>query len=152
DLRFNSAINVARDGRLGDRGVNSDNNDFAPRLGIAWSPSDKWTIRAGAGVFYVQDIADIYLDASRNTAGSRINNADVNVPNVTLDNAFANTGSVVTISTPKALGIQVDRRTPYSIQFSLNVQRQLNKDTVLEAGYLGSEGHKLWSWFPFNEP
>jgi hypothetical protein len=56
------------------------------------------------------------------------------------------------ISTPKILGIEVGRRTPYSIQFSFNVQRQLTKDTVLEAGYLGSESHKLWSWQPINEP
>ena len=150
-LRFNPAINVARDGRLGDRGVYSDNKNFAPRLGIAWSPADRWTIRAGAGIFYVQDIANIYLDASRNTAGSLISAANVNIPNVTFNNAFGAAGNLI-ISTPKALGIEVHRRTPYSIQFSFNVQRQLTRDTVLEAGYLGSESHHLWSWDPFNEP
>src|SRR5262249_36263662 len=42
-LRFSPDIKVARDGRLGDRLVERDNNDFAPRLGIAWSPSSRWT-------------------------------------------------------------------------------------------------------------
>ena len=49
-FRYDPAINVARDGRLGDRGSHRDNNDFAPRLGIAWSPTDRLTVRAGAGV------------------------------------------------------------------------------------------------------
>ena len=54
-LRFNPAIQFVRDGRLGERLMQSDYNDFAPRLGMAWSPSNRWSIRAGAGVFYVQD-------------------------------------------------------------------------------------------------
>ncbi len=148
-FRYDPAINVARDGRLGDRGIYADNNDFAPRLGIAWSPSDKWTIRAGAGVFYVQDISSFYLDSVRaNTGGSRISTTNVSFPNVTFNTAFVNP----LVSTPKILGIQVNRRTPYSLQYSFNVQRQLTKDTVLEVGYLGSEAHKLMSWQPFNEP
>jgi outer membrane receptor protein involved in Fe transport len=36
-LRFNSAIQVARDGRMGSRTVQTDYNDFAPRLGLARS-------------------------------------------------------------------------------------------------------------------
>src|SRR5262249_16604509 len=102
-IRYNAAINVARDGRLGDRGIYADNNDFAPRLGIAWSPSDKWTIRAGAGVFYVQDVANIYLDATRILAGQRAGNSDTNFPNLTLNQPFLSSGSVVTVSTPKLL-------------------------------------------------
>jgi len=35
--------------------VNRDNNDFAPRIGIAWSPNPKWVLRTGAGAFYNQD-------------------------------------------------------------------------------------------------
>jgi len=51
-FRFNPAIRVARDGRLGRVGVFPDRNDFAPRLGIAWSPTSRWTVRGGGGVFY----------------------------------------------------------------------------------------------------
>src|SRR5581483_11285779 len=41
-LRFNPAIQVARDGRLGERLVDDDRNDFAPRFGLAWSPTSRW--------------------------------------------------------------------------------------------------------------
>src|SRR5262249_11133184 len=74
-------------------------------------------------------------------------------PNVTFENPFGvAAGSAVTISARKVLGLDVNRRTPYNIQYTLNIQRQLSSNTVLEAGYLGSESHKLQSWDPFNEP
>jgi outer membrane receptor protein involved in Fe transport len=41
--RFDPAICVARDGRLGDRLIKPDTNDFAPRIGVVWSPSPKTT-------------------------------------------------------------------------------------------------------------
>jgi len=105
-------------------------------------------------VFYVQDISDIDLDVSRNIAGTRVTMGNTSFPNLTLDNPFGaqNTNALVTVSTPKILGIQVHKRTPYNIQFLLNVQRQLSKDTMLEVGYLGSESHKLESWEPINQP
>ncbi|HEX4759010.1 MAG TPA: hypothetical protein VH308_13550, partial [Terracidiphilus sp.] len=45
--------------------VNSDYKDFAPRLGVAWSPTDKWTVRVGAGVFYTQDTGNPVFDMAR---------------------------------------------------------------------------------------
>src|SRR5262249_43486465 len=78
DMRFNPAIKIARDGRLGDRLVTRDNNDFAPRLGIAWSPLNRWTVRTGAGIFYSQDSGNVRFDMARNLAGRRsdITNGD----------------------------------------------------------------------------
>ena len=49
--------------------VNPDNNNFAPRLGLSYSPSNRWTIRAGGGIFYVQDTANPTFDMARNQAG-----------------------------------------------------------------------------------
>ena len=42
----------AGDQYLGRALVHRDNNDFAPRLGFAYSPTDRWTFRTGFGVFY----------------------------------------------------------------------------------------------------
>jgi hypothetical protein len=38
-------------------------NDFAPRIGLAYSPSPEWALRAGFGVFF-----DRYLLAAVNRA------------------------------------------------------------------------------------
>jgi hypothetical protein len=42
-------------------------------------------------------------------------------------------------------------KTPYVISFSGSVQRELNKDTVLEVGYVGNRGHQLLRQFNVNE-
>ena len=43
ETRFDPAICVARDGRLGDRLIENDKTNFAPRIGVVWSPSPKTT-------------------------------------------------------------------------------------------------------------
>ncbi len=50
-FRFRGPVQLARDGRLGDRLMNSDLNNWAPRIGIAYSPSAQWSFRTGFGVF-----------------------------------------------------------------------------------------------------
>src|SRR5215831_2204096 len=43
--------------------------NFAPRVGISYGLGDKTVIRAGAGVFYAQDVANsMYFDLTRNIA------------------------------------------------------------------------------------
>lgn len=43
--------------------------NFAPRLGISYSPTSKTVIRTGYGIFYTQDIGNAYFDMARNIAG-----------------------------------------------------------------------------------
>jgi outer membrane receptor protein involved in Fe transport len=46
-IRFNPNLPVQRsDTLLGSRLVGASYTNFAPRLGIAWSPSQKWTVRS----------------------------------------------------------------------------------------------------------
>jgi len=33
-------------------GFSQDKNNFSPRVGLAWNPSDKWVFRAGYGIFF----------------------------------------------------------------------------------------------------
>jgi len=151
-FRFNPAIQVARDGRLGSRGVFSDRNDFAPRLGIAWSPTSKWTVRTGVGAFFSQDTSAPVLDPARNLAGFRSEQASPDIPNLTWASPFVGLGQSVQVNTPSVLANDPQRRTPYTIQYLLNVQRELARDTVVEVGYLGSISRKLQQFHNFNSP
>ena len=47
NVRYNPRIQVARSNLYGGRLIQPDKLDFAPRLGIAYSPSTKWTMRTG---------------------------------------------------------------------------------------------------------
>jgi hypothetical protein len=58
----------------------------------------------------------------------------------------------VCITSPFVLGNDYHRRTPYVEQYELNIQRQLGKNTALEIGYLGTQGHRLERIQYFNQP
>src|SRR5262249_44134281 len=57
-FRFRPTVQIARDGRLPRALVQTDYNDFAPRIGLSYSPGPKWSIRTGFGAFYAQDIGN----------------------------------------------------------------------------------------------
>lgn len=43
---------------------NADRKEFAPRVGVAWSPRDKWSIRASYGIFDAPRDAENYTDGA----------------------------------------------------------------------------------------
>ncbi|MBL8213348.1 MAG: TonB-dependent receptor [Bryobacterales bacterium] len=140
------------DGSLGNRLVGIDKNDWAPRLGISWSPTAKWVLRAGAGVFYSQDTGNPRFDMARNLAGRLRDNSNQQLPNLTWSNALASVaGGVANVPRPYTFANPYDRRTPYTQQWMLNVQRELPSNMVLEVGYLGSVSHRLESLRAVNE-
>jgi hypothetical protein len=63
---------------------------------------------------------------------------------MTWSNALASTaGALAQVPTPYSFANKYDRRTPYTLQYLLNVQRDLGQGFVVEAGYLGSVSHHL---------
>jgi len=154
-FRFDPAVKVARDGRLGDRLVADDKTNFAPRLGIAWNPNSKWVVRTGGGMFYAQDTSNPRFDMARNLAGRR---RDIGTPaiidltwNVPFRGLGAGPNGTDLVPQPYGLANIYNRRTPYSIQYLLNVQRELGGNTALEIGYIGSVSRRLESLRAFNE-
>jgi hypothetical protein len=62
-------LTQAGDQYMGHSLVNPNNDNFAPRLGLSYRPTNRWTIRTGIGAFFVQDIGNDVFDMSRNLAG-----------------------------------------------------------------------------------
>jgi hypothetical protein len=156
---FDPSVIVGRDGRLGDRLIATDHKNFAPRLGIAWSPTSKWTLRAGAGLFYVQDQGNPRFDMGRTIAGRKRDIATGN--ELTFEHPFLSSGTnpcnvpsppFICISTPQIFANMYRRRTPYVELFELNIQHQLSANTVAEIGYLGTFGHQLERLYYLNQP
>jgi hypothetical protein len=159
-LRFAPNIQVARDGRLGDRLVFDDKKNFAPRFGWAWTPSDRWSFRAGTGIFYMQDTGNPRFDMARNLSGRRRDNTLLLTPDLTWDVPFRGVGTandcgvappLVCLTNVYVLGNMPDRKTPYMWQYLFNVQRELGSSMALEVGYLGSRSYRLERMFDWNE-
>ncbi len=158
NIRFNPAIKTARDGSLGNRLIGDDKLNFAPRAGWAWTPSDRTSIRAGVGMFYMQDTGNPRFDMARNAAGRRQDTSD-QFFNQTWNAPFVGSGTnpcgiqppLVCISNHYTLGNEFDRTTPRMVQYLFNVQRELGPNAALEVGYLGSRSSHLERMFDRNE-
>ncbi len=145
------AIQTRRDGKLGNSLVQTDNKNFAPRLGISWSPNSKWVVRTGAGIFYSQDTGNPRFDMARNLAG-RTRFESIDPVLYTWDTAFASlAGAKPSVFTPYAFANLYDRKTPRTLSYLLNVQRELAGGMLLELGYLGSISRHLESLRAVNE-
>jgi hypothetical protein len=155
-------VNVARDGRMGDALVNPDSNDFAPRIGISWSPNPKWTIRAGSGIFYSQEVGNTRFDMARSLAGRiQTSGSPTNFPTVTESNFVTvdpatgidrPAGAYPGVIAPGVWPMMQNVRDSYTLQWLVNVQREVSRSTVLEVGYIGSISRHLWGLFDANEP
>lgn len=137
-----------------------NNLDFAPRLGIAYKITDKFVVRAGAGIFYAPASAMISYDrpgqflgyeSTTNWIGTQ--NSEGYIPSALVSDPFPNGASQ---PTGNALGgltyvgqgaSQIwpkgSHPTGYTEQWSLDLQYQLGSHSVVEAGYTGVRGRKL---------
>ena len=77
---------------LGGKLVQTDYNDFGPRIGIAYSPTSKWVFRLGGGMFYNQDTGNPRFDLARNVAGRIRTNRQPAFSDLFWNNALASLG------------------------------------------------------------
>ncbi len=145
-------VQAARDGRLGDRLVRTEYKDFAPRLGIAYSPNPKWTFRTGFGIFYSVESGNSRFDLNRGMGGRAARQANPDIPDVTYDNFLSSAIFPVPLPTPFLWSVKYNLRNTYSMLYLFNIQRELGTQTVLEVGYNGSVSRHLQGLQNMNQP
>jgi hypothetical protein len=136
--------------------VNPSLKNFDPRIGIAWSPFNdaKTVFRAGFGIVH-----DVYQPRSYGVGynfSPPFNQVTVPFPAFTVPIAFNCTASAsqCTSALPSihdALGYDI-RNTPYIVQYSANLQRELPGSILLSVGYLGSQSSHLLTQVELNPP
>lgn len=141
---------------------NPNRMNFDPRIGIAWDPfgDHKTSVRAGFAMYHEPVTARTY--ALDNTSmrpneplfflffSTLFPNLPTS-PTQAVNTAFGPTLAENTIAWYYAILQDVDR-SPYVMQYNLNVQRELGKGTVLTLGYNGSSGNHLFYWIDANPP
>ncbi|WP_158748660.1 TonB-dependent receptor [Acidobacterium sp. S8] len=150
-----------------DKLINTDFNNLAPRLGLAYQITPKLVFRGAYGVFFNGDENGPYSNPSPGFnppyfssqsftapcsqsayAGSAL---DCSVPGLLkLSDGFPST-SLSDPNTPNLFSLQLNLRTPYSMQWHGTVQYQLGQDTLFEVAYVGSKATKLYTFTNINQ-
>jgi hypothetical protein len=142
--------------------VNTDNNNFGPSFGLAWSPSFRsgWlgklfgegsTVWRGGfqisyDAFFTQMISllmatsppnELFIEVMPSQSGRGETNWSAQLPVESRP---------ISLLDPQRGALETNFRSPYTERWSLGFQRQLSSKLLLEGSYVGSESHKLTTW------
>jgi hypothetical protein len=144
---------------------NPDKKDFAPRVSAAWDVTGKGktVIRAGFGMFFDAFSQDMVLGhlpyppffdpgPAYNPFGpAAINSAGALGGPITAGAPLFGDESTCSYECD-VFAFDRNIKMPYMENYNLNIQQQLGSHAVLQASYVGSQGHRLWRFFDINQP
>ncbi len=134
----------------------NDLNNFAPRVGLAWSPfkDGKTSIRASWGVFYDRVPGTAIIDPDTTTPGfaqsvttfPNAGGTDIRASDKSLAFPAPPATPTTTPNPDRVFGtlnlIDPNFRTPYALEYNFTIQREVLRNTVLEVGYVANRAIK----------
>jgi len=133
------------------RGAEKDN--FAPRVGLVWDITGdaKRALRAGYGVYYTSFVHNIAFSSYANTplGASRVFAASPTTPNISLSDPFPSSFGTDTIITS---GMEREFPQGKVHRWSLDLQQELGRGSMVSVGYVGSQSVELTRQFNINQP
>ncbi len=141
---------------------NKDLDDFQPRVGVAYAVSDKFVIRTGYGLNYLNPNNNFLETVGFSTSTPLVNSLDGGrtlLPNL-LSNPYPNgirqpAGASLGYNTFVGQNFNwynPDMRTPRVHQFSFEIQRSLSNSSTLAVAYVGSRTRGANTERDFNIP
>ncbi len=152
---LNGFIIAGKNSPFGSQISNTDSKNFAPRIGIAWDPfgDGKTAVRAGYGIFYDATLVGTF---EQNVFNDPPFTTSVSIASAPFTNPSG--GNLNISANPPTFGgsgnaafIALPWHTPYTQQWSLDVQRQLKKDMMVDIGYYGNNAHHLLGVVDINQ-
>jgi Carboxypeptidase regulatory-like domain/TonB dependent receptor len=132
--------------------TNPSNHNFDPRIGLAWDifGDHKTSLRAGFGIFHdpytTYEFSSAYVsNPPYDTEIQIFTGADPNWPTPFVGAAIPSLSQ----TTGTYYGTNT---TPYSLEYTLSIQRQLPGNNLLTVGYQGTRGVHLLAFHDFNSP
>ena len=158
---FNPAVGLVQVGSPGlPRLYDRDWNNFSPRLGLAWNVhgKGKTVVRAGWGLFYDAFSQDFFAGQlpfntfNPGPAFNPVGPSPILFSFSTVPVIQNNVPIFTDFLDSDVFAVDPNLRTPYIQNYNLNIQRELFKNGVLEVGYVGSTGKKLFRYRDINQP
>ncbi len=143
-----------------------DYNNFAPRASLAWDVTGRGrtVIRAGFGIFFDAFSQDFFLGhlpyspffdpgpAYNNIGPAPILSTGPTPPGIIVAGDPVFNPTTTCDVECDAFGFDRNIRTPYMENYNFNIQQQFGSKTVLQVGYVGSQGHHLFRMNDLSQP
>ncbi|MGA8074135.1 MAG: TonB-dependent receptor, partial [Candidatus Acidiferrales bacterium] len=144
-------------------------NNVSPRIGVAWDVfgTGKTVVRGGFGMIFVQPSIRTFMfsGGGLNLNPSGIAGVTPGTGTITSFEVESEDPSFITWNTDGPIfpvsntsqnscsfdfpctifGVDQHLKTPYVMNWNLNIQQQVARDTVLQVAYVGNRGHNLYS-------
>jgi hypothetical protein len=140
-------------GRFSRALVDTDGNNFAPRVGFAYRVSDATVIRGAAGIYYANVMNTGGGQFMQTNQPNHVSSAIVSgpiTPRVNVQDGLTDSLSPANIRGLRSSSFEIDAPWPMSSQWNLNIQRQLPGNIVWEIGYFGTRGTHIVRRDDFN--
>lgn len=150
DVKLRPNLSLALGLRYDRQNYLRDHNNFAPRFSVAWAPhrSRKTVLRGGAGIFYDR--------TGERAIGDSLRYDGLHLRRMVLENPdYPNPlapGLSLAAQPAGIVRFAADLRSSYLAQYSLGVERQLDKSLAVTANYTGIRGIKMFRSRDVNAP
>ncbi len=133
-----------------DKVYEENNNNFQPRVGIAWDPfkDGKTSVRAAYAILTDQPVTNVVTPLTSNPPLARPLTLTTTLPVIPLNNAEPLAGLAGLAPNTVDQGFN----NAYVQSWNLNIQRELGRDIGLTVGYFGSKGTHLRVSRNINQP
>jgi hypothetical protein len=147
DSRYLTQTYDTRTGTLGPPGdpyFAINNKDFGPRVGIAWSPTQRLVVRSGYGIYfqdYPVGFGSYYVPG--NTVPGNVTLLQQQIPNLSYPyDPFLS--QAATPPPPNVYGFPYHKPDIYSNQWNVSVADQFAENMSFQVAYVGNHGVNLW--------
>jgi hypothetical protein len=150
DWRFRPTLTLSFGLRHEFQSQLNDKNNFAPRIGVAWSPfNDRKTVfRFGGGLFYQRLTGSLYENTLRYDG---VTQQSIVILNPLYADPFGGDPNVSMTNTIKRT-LDPNLKAPYTINFSASVERQLPYGLTGSATYVYARGVHQFRMRNINAP
>jgi hypothetical protein len=151
-LIFPKGTITGHDSPYGSKVAQADKYNFAPRFGFSYDlfGNGKTALRGGYGWAYNVSSTSFYETAIWTNPPAVTN---YGLSTAVLDNPAGTALTIAPSTTPGLIeGTPLNYHTPYTQQFSLDMQQQLSPTFMIDIGYFGTHGTHLLGKINIDEP
>src|SRR5215475_8152992 len=145
--------------------ISTDRNNFAPRFGFAYDlkGDGRTAIRGNYGIYYDRTMGAVASGVDSATPGftqqvpvfpNQTPGSDIRYSDV-YPSPQRPADPVLTLAATRSTNIRIinpNLRTGYVQNYSLNIQHEIIRNTVIDVGYIGNRGVKLYMHRDVNQP